>query len=886
MIPETTKILLSKTNEHGVSEKVVGGKGWNLFRLAATGFLVPRWSVIPSNLFAEVLLANHDTISSLLMHADYSSQDSLVSVSRQINQIMQSPEVLSMLADSIEDAIRVEFGNCMHVSVRSSVIGEDSVEHSFAGLMDSFLYVPVANITPFIAKVWGSAFSPRSLMYRHRKGISLSEISTAVIIQEMVHAISSGVLFTRNPETREKQSTIAAGCGVGEGIVADIVETDTYTLDWETGEIRKEVTEKGSMMAFNEASFAGTRIEAVPDELRSRPVLTDDQIRQLHDLGLRGEQSFGLPLDIEWAFDERGTLFVLQARPIVFPPQTRSNGSVRIWENSNIVESYPGITLPLTFSFVREGYELSFYNATRGFFPFKRMPEQVAPFFRNMIGLLDGRIYYNLLNWYQMLSYLPGFRQHKKSWDQMIGISRDLDFPVSRLSFFVRFFSFLRAATKLVAIRGNAKRFSRRFRTFYRRFGKIDLTSASEQELVRIYDEMKVELNKIWYLTLYNDFAAMKYYDWLKKLSSRFAAAVDPNLHNNLLCGEKGVESVEPVRSLLRIAEIIRRDSGFTSLLNCGDNPDIWMQIQGNPAYERLKIALEQHLEAYGDRGLEELKLERPTFRDDPSSLIGLIKNYCLLHLSVEGMEQQEQSIRKEAERTIRRAIRNPLQRLLFRFILRNARCAIANRENMRFARSKMFGIMRRMFRRFGELFAGNNLLSSAVDIYYMTVEETFGIVQGTAVTQNLRALVDLRKKEYEAFAMRNPGERIETTGIPYLNNLSGTPATLESCKELKGIGCSSGIVEGEARIVLDPKTPNESSGKILVARSTDPGWVFLMISSKGIIVEKGSVLSHTAIIGRELGIPTVVGVANATKLIPDGATVQLDGTRGAIRWV
>jgi pyruvate,water dikinase len=184
-----------------------------------------------------------------------------------------------------------------------------------------------------------------------------------------------------------------------------------------------------------------------------------------------------------------------------------------------------------------------------------------------------------------------------------------------------------------------------------------------------------------------------------------------------------------------------------------------------------------------------------------------------------------------------------------------------------------------------GDLFAEKGVLASSRDIHYLTVEEVFAFVQGTAVTQGLAALVELRRAEYAAFAERTLDERIETTGIPYLDVLHRGEASPSTGNRATGTGCSSGVAHGTARVVLDPQNDVETANQVLVARSTDPGWVFLMISAKGIISEKGSVLSHTAIIGRELGIPTIVGVKDATRVIPDGVPITIDGSTGDIRW-
>ena len=885
-MPAVQKNMISfKTSLKKISKSELGGKAWNLFRLLHYGFPVPPYCVVSSCIFNEIMGAQRKAINNIVNSIDFTSQDAIERAALRIRNMIFSTGFPRHFSLELFNMVEKMFGKKALLSVRSSVIGEDSAEHSFAGQMDSFLNVSTTEVVGAIRKVWSSSFSPRALVYRKQKRIPLNDMSTAVILQEMVQSQSSGVMFTRNPESKELECVISAGFGLGEGIVTNSVETDTYRIKWHTDDISKKVRQKDYQVVLDASGQSGNRKEHVPYGMHSQQVLTDKQIRKLCDIGIKTEMRFNMPQDIEWAFDAKGRLFILQARPIVFPDNRALSDSIRIWDNSNIVESYPGLTLPLTFSFVRSGYESTFRKAAEGFVFFKKTMRKKQDFFDNMIGLLDGHVYYNLLNWYEMLSYLPGFTKHKESWDQMIGISHKVSFPQSRLSPFNSFCSSFLVISKFLKVRGTAKKFFSYFNQTYNKFKNICVSKASELELIVIYDALGKELRDKWYLTIHNDFYAMKYYDWLKKLCSKWGLERHANIHNNLLCGEHGIESIAPVRSLVRLAETLRKKPLYQKLISEEDNKIIWDNIQEEKVYAPVKEALESHLRAFGDRSLEELKLENPTFREEPASLIGLIKNYCHLGLSVESMKEKELKVRRDAEATVKKHLKNPFKRQVFWFVLRNVRRAIANRENMRFARTRLYGIVRRLFQRMGNIFAEKNLLESDSDIYYLTVDEVFGFIQGTAITQNLKALVKLRKSEYTEFARHTLKERLETTGIPYLNSLSEGKTENGMNKRLKGINCSSGTAEGSAKVVLDPRSTDGNGDYILVAKSTDPGWVFLMIGSKGIVVERGSVLSHTAIIGRELGIPTIVGVKDATRLIPDGAHMFINGSTGEIRW-
>jgi pyruvate,water dikinase len=859
MLSLSKSLISYKTPLHKIDGREVGGKGWNLFRLLHFGFPVPGWCAVSTSIFNDLVGVLRESIKNILSQTDFTDQHALEHSSSQIRELVFSlifpkqlrQEIITTLGEIIEKGARI--------AIRSSVVGEDSSENSFAGQMDSFLNVGPSEIERAIKKVWASAFSPKALVYRYRKNLSLTDISTAVIIQEMVQSVASGVLFTRNPENKKKQCLISAGFGLGEGVVNNKVEIDNYRISWKSEKILKDT--------------------------QFKQVLSDKQIRQLRDIGIKAEKCFGYPQDIEWAYDVRGRIFILQARPIIFARRKDCSPSIRIWDNANIIENYPGLTLPLTFSFTRKCYGHSLRKAAFGFVLLKNELKKELPIFKNMIGLLDGRLYNNLLNWYQMLSYLPGFDAYKASWEQMNGVKEKIDFPQNKLSILNRFFTLLIAIWRLLTVRKNSRKFFTHFNSAYKIYRTYGISLASEEELIHLYQLLDRAFADKWPRTLYNDFCAVKYSDWLNQLCQKWDLDKYPNLLNNLLSVECDVESIAPVFSLVHIAGIIHKNPTYRALFSEEDDLTIWSKIKSDIAYTDLETLLEAHLEAYGDRGLEDLKLEEPSFREKPASLIGLIKNYFQLGLSVETIEKQEEHIRRNAEKVVRQCLRNPVKRLIFKFILRNARLSIANRENMRFARSRVYGIVKRLFRRMADLFVEKGLLESNADLYFLTVDEVFGFVQGTAVTKNLKALVKIRKAEYAEFAQRIPKERIQTKGIPYMNSFADAEPGNGKCNRLKGIGCSSGIAEGKVTVVFDPHNAIGNSNHILVARSTDPGWVFLMISSKGIVVEKGSVLSHTAIIGRELGIPTIVGVKDATRIIPDGAHMFINGSTGEIRW-
>jgi pyruvate,water dikinase len=220
----------------------------------------------------------------------------------------------------------------------------------------------------------------------------------------------------------------------------------------------------------------------------------------------------------------------------------------------------------------------------------------------------------------------------------------------------------------------------------------------------------------------------------------------------------------------------------------------------------------------------------------------------------------------------------------VFHGVLERARRAVRNRETLRLARSRGYGLIRGLYRELGTRLRDASVIDDANDVFLLTTEEVAGAVRGASTIRDLRAVVALRRSEQEAFLRMRPASRVVARGLVAAAEVEQESAGRASVAgELRGISCSAGKVRARAKVIHDPRGARRIDGEILVATMTDPGWVFLMVAAAGLVVERGSVLSHTAIIGRELGIPTVVGVTGATRRIPEGAMLSIDGARGIV---
>jgi phosphohistidine swiveling domain-containing protein len=340
-------------------------------------------------------------------------------------------------------------------------------------------------------------------------------------------------------------------------------------------------------------------------------------------------------------------------------------------------------------------------------------------------------------------------------------------------------------------------------------------------------------------------------------------------------------------------------------LLCTGSRTEIMRAMEKLPP---LVTAYHSYLEQFADRCLEELKLESATLRDDPLPLLRSIGHMARrLQTQPDSQNKQREVLnaatpRAQAEQRAAEQLHgHPLRRLIFGWMLKQTRERVRDRENLRFERTRVFGRVRRIFSELGRRLYALDLLEEPRDIFYLEVEEALGFVTGTATTANLKGLTALRKAEFAGFhtlaPAQTPSNRFETRGIVNQGNTFREQTRRQSAPlntqetsgaqetaQRKGIGCCPGIVRGPVRVVTDPRTAELHSGEILVARRTDPGWILLFPAAAGVLVEYGSLLSHSAIVAREMGIPTIVGLSNVTGWLHDGDWVELDGSSGIVR--
>lgn len=865
----------------------VGGKARNLALLQDAGADVPPWIALGTAAFARLVADAHPSTET----PDDAALRERVLVT-ELPGDFRAEVTAALDAAGLRGAL---------LAVRSSAVGEDGAAASFAGQFDTVLGVrgdDDAAVWDAIRRVWASAFSAHAAAYRARHGGAPPRM--AVILQQMVDAQASGVAFSVDPVRGTPDvAVVSAVFGLGEGLVSGELDADTYRVT-STEAVHSEIASKDRALGLQ--PDGGSEWIPVHPNDRSQPALTEDEARRVAAAARGLADRFGAPQDVEWAFanDADGgprRLFILQTRPITTiappaastPPGTR--GERRLWDNSNIVESYSGVTTPLTFSFARSVYEEVYLQFCRLLGVSEPLLEEHRHVFGNMLGLVNGRVYYNLLNWYRVLALLPGYTVNREFMERMMGVREKLSDPPAVATVAGKWEDTgrtVRMAGKLIAAQRSLKRevpaFHARVDAALRPLQGVDLSTKSADELADVYRDLEEKLLRHWRAPLVNDFFAMIFFGVLVRLVEKWMPDAPPTLANDLLCGEGGIISTEPAKRVLELSARVAADPSLAALFDAEpDDAALWARLAESQEHAEFGGELRAYLDRFGDRCANELKLETLTHGDDPSFLVRLVRTYARAGAVREQAGGHEAQVRAAAEATVRSRLGGVRRRVFFS-VLAQARTRIRDRENLRFERTRVFGAVRRIFLGIGARLAEAGRLDDARDVLYLRVDEVFAHLDGTGVSTDLRGIAALRKAEFAAYERAPaPPDRFETHGPPSEFVATLAPAAAPS-GELRGTGCSPGVVRAPVRVVRDPNHAGELAGHILVAERTDPGWTLLFPAVEGILVQRGSLLSHSAIVARELALPCVVGIAGLMDTLRDGELVEMDGTAGTIR--
>ncbi|PIP89593.1 MAG: phosphoenolpyruvate synthase [Bdellovibrionales bacterium CG12_big_fil_rev_8_21_14_0_65_38_15] len=865
-----------------------GGKASNLHKLSNAGFNIPTWCAIPASVFEDYISKNNlqDFLDEQINSTPYDENI----IHNRFIEIGLPALLKSRIKETWEKYLKKEM-----ISVRSSAADEDGSSHSFAGQLSSFLYITkLEDIYLSVLKCWASAFSNRGISYRQQNKLDVKNIRVSVIFQQMIDPETSGVLFTQDPLKPSSQSMmINAVFGVGEGLVGGHLDPDTWTFETNGKLLEANLVEKDKKWI---RSSEGGCLEVDINPSVSTSCLTDGELKQLVELSTKIEDLYHFPQDVEWAIKD-DKIYVLQSRPITTDVVSHK-GRLFVWDNSNIVESYGGLTKPLTFGFARYVYHQVYVQFCEILYVPQKHIKEMDFFLKNMLGLFYGRVYYNLLNWYKLTSILPGYKFNRSFMETMMGTDEALaDEIAARVrppSFNDSFSSKIRkiiTGMKFLwfhfSIQSVVDKFLSDFLKIWDEYRHIDYSKLPSDEIYEYYKKLEVDMLWKWHAPIINDFLCMIHFGVFKKLTDKWLSHLGSGFSNDLLAGNGNLESAEPTKRLITLAGEVTQNHELLSLVQNTDASDCLEFLRQSPHQDFYQKVM-HYIDRYGFRCMSEMKLEQKDLHQDPSLFFVFLKNIINSgQTDLEQYEKREKEIRMNAEKLLTENI-SGLKKIFYSWSLKHARKAVRNRENTRFCRTRIYGVVRAMFYAIGKDYNLRGIIQQPDDIFYLSLEELKGSLEGFNTIQDLEKVIELRKKEYERYENMEPAPRFATRGPTYWNNKHFAPEVeieLGDLKEneMKGLGCCPGIIEGVVKVILSPEDDLTLNGEILVTHRTDPGWIPLYPSAKGLLVERGGLLSHSAIVAREMGLPTIVSIKGLTKRLKTGMKVRFNGETGLV---
>lgn len=555
---------------------------------------------------------------------------------------------------------------------------------------------------------------------------------------------------------------------------------------------------------------------------KDSPALSQSIIDELFNLANNIEKIYNCPMDIEFAIKDC-VVYCLQARPIT---TIKINNNV-ILDNSNIVENFSGVVCPLTSDFVNIVYSLVFKSAVSKIATKKQLKE-LEDMFDNMVAENNSRMYYKLNNWYYLLECLPFSDKLLEIWEEMIGI-KNVDHSKIKQNILNKFLLGFKFITVILKTDKQMKELDVFFKNEIEIY-RSKIANCNMKELLQLYNEIKDCFGDKWGITLYNDLYAFIFMALSKKFENKIVQGIDE------------IESMKPILLLNTIA-FEKEQMNLTKVKNLKN----------------------QYIHLYGDRCVEELKLETKT----PRININLLDDIIPI---------------KYNEHILIKSSNSSIEPKLFE---RHAKKGIRWREISRLNRSRMFGVIRELFINIGKEFVKYEYIDVYEDVFYLRFSEIESIINNiNNVNTDFKKLIQERKSILQMHSKLPTYDRLIFADKPFnkypLNISNNKTNILKS--SLIGIPVSNGTFRGEAIVISKVDSFIDVSNKIIVTESTDPGWVFLIEKCSAIITERGSLLSHTSIITRELNKPAIVAIDNITKIITTGDLIEINGTTGEVK--
>ncbi|MBL7145923.1 MAG: hypothetical protein ISS76_16930 [Phycisphaerae bacterium] len=869
-----------------INEKEIGPKATSLFRLSRAGLAVPPGFCVTAAVFREHIERNNLTgrIKSAADELAKSNPEAKAAVLSNLRQaIVEAP---------ISETTRLKIENhyltlgAKHVAVRSSGTAEDLPDHSFAGQYDT--YLGIANLKDCfeaIKKCWASLWTRRAYEYREKNDFDHLTINMAVIVQSLIAADNSGVIFTADPITGRRGSIVIEACfGLGEALVSGKVTPDRFVVNKRNLKILSEtISEKKIEHVLVQGGFV--KEKTIPEERSTISCLDKKQVKRLAKLARKVETEFDKPQDIEWAIS-KNKIYLLQSRPITALPPEKSWEDRQIWCAYPAKEVMPDVVTPATLSLIESFVEGFMYPL----FDTLCMDYREHPVY----GMVSGRIYFNANIWGTIFRDLPGTKDldlmegtgDHKGFQQTIERLRNAeeedlpDLKFSRLKFFLKLPLLLIGAFRNTPEKG--RRILKKAGAYYEKWSRLDSESLSNEKIVTYCQEILTDINELIANAPYLisviiaipilDIVCAKWFPDGNKIGGK------------LLAGVGGMVDAVAGLDIWRLAITANSKTEVKNLIMSNNN---WFTIEcklseielGREFLDEWKQFMLQH----GHHCRGELELYNKRWYETPDYILQFVRSNITQIGKIDPVRKFEEATkqRKQLEQQCRKQLKNPIKRLIFNHLLTRVQNGSVFRENIKSEIIRLFTVMRKLLNELAKRLKEKGAIKNTDDIFFLKLEETAPVVYSKAEF-DIHSVITARRAEYKKNCSVTPPDVVFGKFDP--DNY--TPDSIDEDAEiLNGVGVSPGRATGKAGVILRADTEEQLlAGEILVAPFTDPGWTPYFVPATAIVMDEGGVISHGSIVAREYGIPAVVNVGSGTKIIKTGQTIQVDGNSGIVK--
>ncbi len=843
---------------------VVGGKGARLGELSRIGGIrVPPGFCVTTDAFQRIqaeTLSLDDRLDRLdRLKPD--DREAIRALSAEIRRSLEGTAIPRDLRSAITRPL-VGLGEHAAYAVRSSATAEDLPTASFAGQHDTYLnIVGPAAILLHVSRSWASLFTERAVIYRLRHGFDHRKLQMAVVVQRMVFPHAAGILFTADPVTsNRKVASVEASFGLGEALVSGLVNPDVYKV--RDGEIvaRAVATKE---RAIHASPGSGTHEQAIEAEEQEQPALTDTQVVRLAQLGRRVEAHFGCPQDIEWCLADDG-FEIVQSRPIttLFPIPVAGDGENHVYVSVGHQQMMTDPMKPLGLSLFQLTALPRMYEA--GGRLFVDVAQRLAsPTSRagvlEALGKSDPLIGDALQIILERGDFIPSLRDDGTGGPPLGAAPAPIDTEPAIVAELIE-----RSQASIAIMKCDIRT----------RSGPalIDFILADIQELKRLlFDPQSHQVIM----------AAMEATWWLNEQLEAWLG--EKNAADTLTLSAPGNVTSEMGLALLDVADVIRPYPEVVAFLERVDDEDFLDELTGLAGGAEARDSILAYLETYGIRCVGEIDITRPRWRERPSTLVpllvGNIKNFEP-GAGQRRFEQGRRQAREKEQELLQRLQALPggeqkaeqAERMIDR-----VRTFIGYREYPKYGIVSRYFVYKQALLKEAERLVQADVLAEREDIFYLTFQELADAVRTNEVDDQL---ISQRKQAFRSHQALTPPRVLTSEGevIAGAYRRDDVPTGA-----LTGLPVSGGIIEGRARVILDMTDADVEAGDILVTAYTDPSWSPLFIAIAGLVTEVGGLMTHGAVIAREYGLPAVVGVEQATRLIQDGQRIRVNGTGGYV---